>query len=238
MKMYDKLVLLILFCFMQSSFANDATLLEKGVSFYNEHNYVKAWDIFYNLTKKSNANAMYWIGYMYETGHGRDSAGNMSSHNIEKAKEWYELSAKHGLQQAKERIETINTNMLSKLKFSLGEIIGVTTGLSATLKACSKKYSKLKSSIDETLNLYLSANKEGKICEALVFEFIFKNYSKEEATSFAEQSFAEINDSFIAEYKNALKLMTEKDCNRWIQLARNGELDVAKLARKSVLSCK
>jgi TPR repeat protein len=84
-------------------------LLDDAIEYFENGNYQKAYDIFYDLALcKKNDEAMFYLGIMYYDGNGIDK-------DESKAKEWWKKSANRGNLDAKFRLESIN--MSTSIKF-------------------------------------------------------------------------------------------------------------------------
>ena len=80
----------------------DRNLLILGSVYYQERDYTRAYENFIKSANKGNATAMYSLGRMYEKGEYGDP-------NISKAREWYERAAALGDNDAKTRLQELQS---------------------------------------------------------------------------------------------------------------------------------
>jgi len=86
-----------------------------GSQKYKQGSYVAAWDIFHKLAKTGNANAQFWVGYMYEQARA-EGIERIQSNDL--AKEWYTLSANNNFKEAKTRLANIEERERVKKKIT------------------------------------------------------------------------------------------------------------------------
>ena len=105
------LVLLLLTPNINQTIASDGVTISKGIAAFESGDYKKALSIFRPLAEANDANAQFYMGWMYDEGNG-------VTENDQEALKWYEKSAKSGNESAAKAAKLIRDAINSASKES------------------------------------------------------------------------------------------------------------------------
>ena len=134
------LVLLLLTPNINQTIASDGVTISKGIAAFESGDYKKALSIFRPLAEANDANAQFYMGWMYDEGNG-------VTENDQEALKWYEKSAKNGNESAEKAVMLLQDNLskASSNKPSTQNQISQEVSNQPSIKSCSSHSCKAES---------------------------------------------------------------------------------------------